>query len=99
MPNRNEVHIFTSRIYRCLAKSVSKDRSFTIGFSHDGGPLKIKRALRVKIKFFTFLHSKMIVHCKSKTIHSRNSQNYSKNTILLQHAENVKWRKMHLKLI
>ena len=32
---RHEVHTFTSRIDRCLAKSVSKDRSFTIEFCHD----------------------------------------------------------------
>ena len=31
---RHEVHTFTSRTDRCLAKSISKDRSFTINFCH-----------------------------------------------------------------
>ena len=31
---RHEVHRFTSRVDRSLAKSISKDRSFTIDFCH-----------------------------------------------------------------
>ena len=32
---RHEVHTLTSRLDRCLAKGVSKDRVFTISFFHD----------------------------------------------------------------